>query len=130
MLEIGTSAEWRANTSGKALTTDQVWGSAAEVTLTDATTIAVDMGAFLNAVVTLGGNRTLGSPSNMKVGQSGYIRIVQDGTGGRTLSYAAYWEFDGGTAPTLSTGASDEDMLYYTVISSTRVHGTLRNGIS
>jgi hypothetical protein len=47
-------------------------------------------------------------------GQTGSIVIVQDGTGGRTLSYGTSWNFIGGTAPTLSTGISavDRDRLH------------------
>lgn len=119
-----TAANYRAQTAGKYLDTD-VQGAMAEVTLTDAATIAVDMSTFIDATVTLAGNRTLGNPSNTVVGRKGRIRIVQDATGGRTLAYGTSWEFAGGTAPVLSTGSADEDLLYYDVISSTRIFATL-----
>jgi hypothetical protein len=125
-----TAAQYRANTADKLLTTDIVWSSAEEVTLTDAATIAVDMNTFINAVVTLGGNRALGSPTNEKVGQTGYIRIVQDGTGSRTLSYGTDWEFAGGTAPVLTTTASAQDLLFYTVLASNRIFGSLVKAIA
>lgn len=120
-----TAAQYRANTASLTLQTDAVWSAAAEVTLTDAATIAVDMNTFINAVVTLAGNRAMGNPTNEKVGQSGCIRIVQDGTGSRTLSYGTDWEFAGGTAPTLSTAAGSNDLLFYHVIASNRVFGNL-----
>jgi hypothetical protein len=69
-------------------------------------------------------------PSNVKIGQSGWIRIVQDGTGGRTLAYHADWEFAGGVAPTLSTGAGDQDLLFYSVIATGRVFASLVKDIS
>lgn len=116
-----SAAAFLAGTADKVLVADSVWSAGAEVTLTDAATIAVDMSTFINATVTLGGNRTLGNPTNPKPGQTGYIRVVQDGTGGRTLSFASNYEFKGGTAPTLSTAASKQDMLFYVVISSTRI---------
>ncbi len=72
-VDAASAANYRANTADKVLLTDDVWSAAAEVTLTDAATIAVDMSTFINAVVTLGGNRTLGQPSNTKVGQAGVI---------------------------------------------------------
>lgn len=122
---IATAAQYRANTSSLMLTTDQVWAAAAEVTLTDAATIAVDMNTFINAVVTLGGNRALGNPTNEKVGQSGVIRIVQDATGSRTLSYGTDWEFAGGSAPTLSTAANAQDLLFYHVIATDRIYASL-----
>jgi hypothetical protein len=127
---VADAAAFRANTADKVLDTDAVWAAAAEVTLTDASTIAVDMSTFINAAVTLGNNRTLGQPSNPKVGQSGCIRVKQDGTGSRTLAYHADWEFVGGTAPTLSTTASAEDLLFYQVLASGRVFATLAKAVS
>jgi hypothetical protein len=125
-----TAAEFRNNTADRALSTDQVWSAAAEVTLTDAATIAVDMDSFINAKVTLAGNRTLGNPTNEKVGQSGVIRVIQDATGSRTLAYGTDWEFAGGTAPTLSTAANAEDLLFYHVIAADRVLGQLTSAIA
>ena len=96
----------------------QVWAAGAEVTLTDAVTIAVDMSTFINGKVTLGGNRTLGQPSNTKLGQSGFIRIIQDGTGSRTLAYHADWKCAFGADPVLSIAAGTNDILFYTVVAA------------
>ena len=63
--------------------------------------------------VTLGGNRTLGNPSNVVAGQSGFIAITQDGTGSRTLAYSSNWSFASGIAPTLTTTAGAIDILAY-----------------
>lgn len=93
----------------------------AYVTLTDAATIAVDMSLGNQFQVTLGGNRTLGAPTNVVAGQSGVIRVVQDGTGSRTLAYNSAFKFPGGTAPTLTTGANAVDLLAYHVESATRI---------
>ena len=116
-----TAAQFRNNTADRILTTDQVWSSASLVTLTDAGTIAVNMSAGINFQVTLAGNRTLGNPTNGKAGQSGLIIVSQDGTGSRTLAYGANWEFEGGSAPTLSTGANSKDVLFYFVQSATSI---------
>lgn len=121
----GTTAEFRANTSGKALSTDKVWAAAGYVALTDAATVAVDMSAGFNFSLTLGGNRTLGAPSNTKNGQKGSIVITQDGTGTRTLAYHANWKFAGGTDPTLSTAAGTIDVLFYEIVSSTFIIASL-----
>lgn len=125
-----TAAEFRSNTADRAVSTDQAWSAAEEVTLTDAATIAVDMSTFLNAKVTLGGNRTLGQPSNTKVGQCGVIRIIQDGTGSRTLAYHADWKFAGGTDPVLTTTASATDLLFYQVIATNVIYASLAKGIA
>jgi hypothetical protein len=116
-----TAAQYLANTTGKALSTDKVWSAADLVTLTDAATIAVDMSTLIHATVTLAGGRTLGNPTNTKNGQAGVIYVVQDGTGGRTLAYAGNYKFEGGTAPVLSTGAGKVDRLNYIVRSSTHI---------
>ncbi len=58
-------------------------------TLTDAVTIAYDVGSGVNAKVTLGGDRTLGAITGAAAGQSGTLTIIQDGTGGRALALDA-----------------------------------------
>ena len=91
-------------------------------TLTDGSTITPDMSDSNNFTVTLGGNRTLANPSNLTAGQSGSIFIVQDGTGGRTLAYGTQYDFIGGTAPTLSTGANAVDRIDYVVRTTGSIH--------
>jgi hypothetical protein len=93
----------------------------AYVTLTDAATVDIDMSLGNQFQVTLGGNRTLGAPTNVVAGQGGVIRVVQDGTGSRTLAYNSVFKFPGGTAPTLTTGANSVDLLAYHVESTTRI---------
>jgi len=97
--------------------------SSALNTLTDAATIAVDLSLANNHTVTLGDNRTLGNPTNAEPGQTGSIFIVQDGTGGRTLTPAANWHFaKGGTHPTFSTAANAVDRIDYIVRTTTSIH--------
>jgi len=91
------------------------------VSLTDGASIAVDFNNGQNFAVQLAGNRTLESPTNCVAGQTGSIFVIQDGTGGRTLSYGTNWKFAGGTAPTLSTAISAVDRLDYIVYTSTAV---------
>ena len=130
VVELATSAEYRNNTSGKALTTDQVWGAMAEVTLTDAASIAWNMNNGMNFTVTLGGNRTLANPTNPIVGKSGRLRVVQDATGGRGLTFGTNYEFAYGLAASISSAANAQDILYYDVISSTRILITAVNDIA
>lgn len=88
-------------------------------TLTDAAEITPDLSTSNNFTVTLGGNRALLNPSNPTIGQSGVIFIVQDGTGGRTLTFDTYYKFPGGVDPFLTSTAGATDMLVYMVMSST-----------
>ena len=41
------------------------------------------------------------------------LRVVQDGTGGRTVTWPASVKWPGGTAPTLSSGANAEDIITF-----------------
>ena len=91
-------------------------------TLTDGATVTPDFAASNNYTLTLGGNRTIANPTNLTAGQSGSIFLVQDGTGSRTASWGSYWDFAGGTAPTLTTTASAVDRIDYVVRSSTSIH--------
>lgn len=127
----GSTSDVRTGTSAtKYLTAKNVYDAMAEVTLTDAATVAVDMATGVDFTVTLGGNRTLGNPTNTLVGRRGRIRIVQDGTGSRTLAYGTSYEFSNGAAPVLSTAAAAEDVLYYDCISSTRILCSLVRAIA
>ena len=82
---------------------------------TDAATITLDLSLANNFQGVLGGNRTLGVPTNPVAGQVGQIAIRQDITGSRTLVYAWPFMFPGGAAPTLSTGKLVLDTLYYAI---------------
>ena len=98
-------------------------GQRGEITvLTDGATITPDLADSNNYSVTLAGNRTLANPTNITAGQSGSIFVSQDGTGSRTLAYGTYWDFAGGTAPTLSTAASSVDRIDYVVRTATSIH--------
>jgi len=85
----------------------------ATATLTDGATIDWNLDTQQNAKVTLGGNRTLNNPSNLRDGQCGVLRIIQDGTGGRTLTWSSNYKFDQAITPTLSTAAADIDIFSY-----------------
>jgi hypothetical protein len=99
-------------------------------TLTDGATITPDFDANQNFSVTLAGNRTLANPSNIDAGQTGSIFVVQDGTGSRTLSFGSYWDFAGGTAPTLSTAAGAVDRIDYIVRTGTSIHAVATLNLS
>lgn len=99
-------------------------------TLTDASTIAVDMSLSQNFQVTLTANRTLGNPSNATVGQHGFIIVNQDATGSRTLVYGGNYKGVAGAIGTLTTTANAQDVLEYRVLSATRIFLTLYKGIA
>jgi len=82
-------------------------------TLTDASTIAWDASANQVTSVTLGGNRTLGASTNQVDGGVYVISVIQDGTGGRTLSFNSNYKFAGGSAPTVTSTASARDIFVF-----------------
>jgi hypothetical protein len=92
---------------------------AAFLALTDAATVAISMASSWNFKVTLGGDRTLGTPTGLHEGQEGTIQVIQDGTGSRTLAYSAAWSFGDAGAPTLSTAAGKIDLIHYVVLDAT-----------
>ena len=82
-------------------------------TLTDQATITWDASANQVTSVTLTNNRTLAAATNQVDGGVYVLSVVQDGTGGRTLSFNSNYKFTGGTAPTLTTAASSTDVLVF-----------------
>jgi hypothetical protein len=82
------------------------------VALTDAATIATDASLANHFRVTLGGNRTLGNPTNPTNGQKVVWELIQDATGSRTITLDT--NFALGTdisSVTLTTTASKRDFL-------------------
>ena len=84
-----------------------------ESTLTDQATVTWDASTQDVCKLTLGGNRTLADPTNNTTGQFISILVIQDGTGSRTLTWNAVFEFAADTAPTLTTTASKGDVFVF-----------------
>jgi len=85
------------------------------VTLTDAPTITVNAALSNVQRVTLGGNRTLASPTKPADGQPLTFEVIQPASGGPyTLSYGAAYSFTASTPqPSLSTAAGDRDLISF-----------------
>jgi hypothetical protein len=86
-------------------------GYSPAITITDGATLNWDTSLGQVAQVTLGGNRTFAAPTNLVNGGFYSLLIIQDGTGSRTISWNAVFDFAGGTAPTLSTAAGSKDLI-------------------
>ena len=96
-------------------------GAAVGATLTDTSNtgnVTLDFNAYQNFVLTFTGNVTLDNPTTESTGQSGFIVIIQDGTGSRTLSLGTDYETAGSGGITLSTAASARDIIPYAVSAS------------
>ena len=91
---------------------------------TDATNtgdITLDFTAHQNFLLTFTGNVELQNPTTENVGQSGFIVIIQDGTGSRVLSFEGDFETAGAAGITLSTAANSVDVIPYIVIAANRI---------
>ena len=84
-----------------------------EDTLTFDATQDWDVKASPVAKVTLTANVTFDAPTNPTTGQYIAIVCIQDGTGSRTISWNAVFEFKDDTAPTATTTASKGDMFTF-----------------
>ena len=111
-----------AGQRGEVTTLSSVSGSVA-IELDDSNNFSLTMTDFAT---------TLANPTSTPVaGQSGCIVITQDSFGSSyTLDYGTQWHFEGGTHPTLSTGANDVDTLAYYVASATSIQAVLLKDMS
>ena len=79
--------------------------------LTDAATIVFNASLSNVFELTLGGNRTMGTPTGMLQGQTINLIIRQDATGGRTITWPTIFTWVGGVPPILSTAPNSVDMV-------------------
>ena len=84
-----------------------------EATLTDASTVTWNSLTSPVAKVTLGGNRTIAAATGAVAGTFASLLIIQDGTGSRTVTWNAAYEFAADTAPTLTTTANLGDLFVF-----------------
>lgn len=86
----------------------------AKTTLTDQATIVWDVNDGNFAEVTLTDNRTLALPTNISEGGSYVLKIIQDATGSRTLTFSdPAFMFPYGLHPTLTTTANAVDIITF-----------------
>jgi hypothetical protein len=97
--------------------------------ITDAASVVMNMATNNQFSITLAGNRTLATPTNLTIGQTGHIYFNQDGTGSRTMGYNSVFKFSGGTDPTLSTAANAVDLLVFSVRAADKVDAVMVNDL-
>lgn len=123
----GLSAEILASGTAsptKSVMGDLSWGftTGPLKTATDGSTITFNLNDSSLWNVTLGGNRTLALASGL-LGQRFFIRLTQDETGSRTVTWFAGANWPGGTAPTLTTTANKADWFGFVNISGSTYDG-------
>lgn len=90
-----------------------VQGTTQTASISGSTTL--DFDSFQNFVLTFTDNVTFANPTTEAVGQSGFLTIIQDGTGSRTLSLGTDYETPASGGITLSTAANARDLVPYAV---------------
>lgn len=105
---ISTNLFVGGNTTLNGTTIDK--SNALSQTLTDGATITWDVSQGRVATVTLGGSRTMAKPTNLKVGTY-ILRVRQDGTGSRTITWNPAFKWTAQTAPVLTTTANAVDVI-------------------
>jgi hypothetical protein len=109
--------------TNKTLTKPTINGSVnAFTTDTDGATVTFNMSSSNVHTVVLADNRTL-AVSNVSVGQAFIIRLVQDGTGSRTVTWFSTIKWAGGSAPTLTTTLNKTDVFGFLCTASNAYDG-------
>jgi hypothetical protein len=90
--------------------------------LTDGSTINWNTSLGSVATVTLGGNRIIAAPTNLKIG-SYILHIIQDGSGNRTVTWNSIFKWPAGVAPVLTTTANRRDLFSF-VCDGTNLYGS------
>lgn len=91
-------------------------------TATDASSVNFDLDLSRIHTLVLGGNRSL-SVSNMNVGETFIIRLTQDSTGSRTVTWFSDINWPGNLEPTLTTTANKTDVFGFICTSTTNPSG-------
>lgn len=120
--DLATSANIRAALAGKLLDAPKIYEAMQPVVLTDAPTVAWDMATGIVFTLTIGGLRTLANPTNVTVGKSGVLRVVQDASGNRTLGLPSNIKMAESGAMELSTAANAEDLYSWLAWSATKIY--------
>jgi hypothetical protein len=91
-------------------------------TLADGATVNWNVALGQIATITLGGNRTMAAPTNLKVGTY-ILHVYQDGTGSRTLTWNAVFKWTAGVAPPLTSTINAHDVFSF-VSDGTNLYGS------
>jgi len=109
--DIATAGQYLSGTANKLLDAASVYQG--ETTITYGTTTVFDFNSFYNAKVTLTGNITTMTCNNIKSGQAGTIRFIQDASGSHTTVWCSAFKWGGGSITSLSTTGGYIDALAY-----------------
>ena len=97
--------------------------------LTDGATVNWDAKNGQAAQLTIAGNRTIANPTNLQDASYLTLKLIQDATGSRTITWGSMFKWAAGAAPVLSTAANSYDILsfYY---DGTNLNGSYMRGMA
>ena len=121
-LNTTTGILWKKSGGSWSVSGTQIQTQQSLQTLTDASTIAWDF-QLGNAIITLGGNRTMGNPTNLVSGAKRTLIVKQDSGGGRALVWDTDYLFPGGLNPAIS-GASNANNIFEFLCDGTHMLNT------
>jgi hypothetical protein len=124
---VATTSQYLAGTSGEVVQAGVMY--TAETTTTFGATTTFDFSTFINTSITLTGNITTQTLSNVAAGKAGMITFIQDGTGSRTTVWNSIFKFANGLTPTLSTAPNAIDVLTYSCRSATICVASLASNV-
>lgn len=110
MANLATYVIGKVKATVNAFTKQQYFG---EVALTWATSVAWNLDNAQTAYLDMEGDATLANPSNMHAGATYILRVEQDSTGSRVLSFGTAYHFPGGEEPVLTTAGGSVDLLTF-----------------
>jgi hypothetical protein len=126
---IATNANYLSGAASVIVPASAIYQAETSLGNSGSGTATFDFNTFINAAITMTGNVTTMTLSNVKAGKAGTIRFIQDATGSRTIVWNSILKFAGGTLPTLSTTANAVDALNYSCISATYCVAALMNDV-
>jgi hypothetical protein len=117
---LGTSQQFTKNQRG------------AVVTLTYASPIAIDASLGNNFEVTLTDTTTeLDNPTNLVKGMTWLVHVIQDGSGGRALTFDTFYDWGDEGAPTISAlGIGESAILSFYAMTTTKIAATAIMGFT
>jgi hypothetical protein len=126
---LATQANYYAAAANTVVPTNIIYPP--EVTITYGATTTINFDTLINGVVTLTGNITTLTLSNVRAGKAGTIRFIQDATGSRTWPAGGntILKYAGGTLPSLSTTANAVDVLVYACSTATFCMASLNKDV-
>lgn len=119
-VDKASAANIRSGASNKIIDAEGVYSASAPVSTSGSGSWVPDLNAGRVFQRTLTGNSTLANPTNQKEGQQGLIYIIQDGTGGRALTFGSDWKHLN-EEPEIDTTANAVNVFAYYVRASGNV---------